>query len=57
MPCRESVIGTCVGGMEVVDLSEGNNLGQKRTCLEATKQYFKLTFVCFLFPFFVVDAK
>lgn len=56
MTCGESVIGTCVGGMEMVDLSGGNNLGQKRTCLEATKQYFKLTFLLFV-SFFLGRCK
>lgn len=34
----------------MVDLSEGNHLRQnKRIYLEATKQYFKLTSLCFSF--------
>lgn len=57
MPYGESVTGIQVGGVEMTGLLEGDNLGQKRTLLEATKQYFKLTSVCFLISFFLGRCK
>lgn len=55
----ESVIGRCVGGMEMVGLSEGNHLGTKKNMLRSNQAVLQINFrllLCFLFSWKMQNA-